>query len=345
MALLSRRGADEYWAAVSSSSGTIKVARVFCIFFMSYVHLHFFGLDLFGSEAYMVVRTILVDVLGRSSVPLLSIISGFLAWGVFQRRSSISVFKARARTILLPMILWNALGTFILFIRSGPIYGLDFLNSIFPLAGGGAYASLDFLRDIYVMTLITPLLVLVAKKCPQALILVTITVTVLDLSLYIIIRNQIFLFYVIGVLCACYKFNFSFSGLFCVVASGLIVIGVSLIEVADLYGYSTHDYYDDLIRRPLMVVFSWLLCGWLARGSALGFFVFLERHVFSFFLSHIFLLTLIGTAFYRMHFLHGNVAYAAVWLASPAIAYALVVMVRVLWEGLFRKVNAPELNA
>lgn len=41
----SKRELGEYWRSVSSSSDAIKVSRVFCIFFMSYVHLHFFGLD------------------------------------------------------------------------------------------------------------------------------------------------------------------------------------------------------------------------------------------------------------------------------------------------------------
>ena len=145
----SKRDLGEYWRSVNSSSDAIKVSRVFCIFFMSYVHLHFFGLDLYGSEIYMAVRAIIVDVLGRSSVPLLSIISGFLAWGIFQRKRNSDVFKDRARKILVPMILWNSVGVFLLFLKSEAPQGVELLNGIFALAGPGVYAHLDFLRDIY----------------------------------------------------------------------------------------------------------------------------------------------------------------------------------------------------
>ena len=334
----SKREAGSYWGVVASNSDSIKVARVFCIFFMSYVHLHFFALNLYGTDCYMVIRTVFVDVLGRSSVPLLSIISGFLAWGVFQKEESLGVFKNIARKILVPMIIWNALGTSLVFFKAGPFFGLELFNSVFSLTASGAYTHLEFLRDIYVMTLATPLLIYFVKRTPLLLWGLAIGVFAYDLNVYVVLRNQIIFFYVVGLFFAFYKIDFPVSDLLIGLLLVLIFVGVSVIEVAELYGYGSPGYYyDNFFRRPLMVVFSWFLCVWLARGSFVGFFVYLERYVFLFFLSHVFIFTLIGAVFYRVKFLHDDIAYAVVWLISPVVSYLLVVVMRNFWTGLFRR--------
>lgn len=125
------------------------------------------------------------------------------------------------------------------------------------------------------------------------------------------------------------------------VVLSLIFVSVSAVEIAEFYGYgSTGYYYDNFVRRPLMVVFSWFFCVWLARGVSIRFFAFLEHYVFLFFLSHAFIFDLIGAAFYRVDFLHGNIAYAVIWLISPAAAYLLVVVMRIFWTRLFAWRNA-----
>lgn len=336
----SKRDSESYWRAVSSSSDPIRVSRVFCIFFMSYVHLHFFGLNLYGSDTYMAIRAILVDVLGRSSVPLLSIISGFLAWGIFQRKRNSDVFKDRARKVLVPMIIWNSLGAFLLFLKHGTPQIAELLNSIFALTGPGAYVHLDFLRDIYVMTLITPFLVLFARRTPLLLALFTTFLCIYNFDTHIILRNQIFIFYTIGIFFALYKIEFTAENLFVGILLALVFAGISATELAKLYGYFSADYYyDNFFRRPFMVAFSWFLCVRIAHGTLIRVFKFLERYVFLFFLSHIFLFTLIGAIFYRLEFLHGKISYAFFWIISPVLAYVLVVMVRTFWARLFRRIS------
>jgi hypothetical protein len=337
----SERCAKDYWGAVNSRSDSIRVARVFCIFFMSYVHLHFFALDLYASDVYKVIRTVLVDVLGRSSVPLLSIISGFLAWGVFQREKSSRVFKNRARKILVPMIIWNSIGAALISFKVGSFSGFEFFNSVLPLAAPGAYTHLDFLRDIYVMTLATPLLICLVRRAPLLLLVAAIGVLFYDLNMYFVLRNQIFFFYAVGLFFAVYKIDFAASDFLIGLLSAFVFVGVCVVEVAELYGYdSTGYYYDNFVRRPLMVVFSWCLCVWLARGYFSRVFVYLERYVFLFFLSHVFIFSLIGAVFYRFKFLHSDIAYAVVWLVSPVVAYFLVVVVRNFCTGLSRRATS-----
>ena len=59
------------------ASNAIKLARFLCICFMCFVHIY--GQGYITSLGLQSAATVLIEVLGRASVPLLSAISGYLA--------------------------------------------------------------------------------------------------------------------------------------------------------------------------------------------------------------------------------------------------------------------------
>jgi hypothetical protein len=63
------------------SSDAIRIARVLCIVCMAYVHMRQPNVD------FPIVWAVVVDTLGRASVPLLSVISGYLMVPFFSRRT------------------------------------------------------------------------------------------------------------------------------------------------------------------------------------------------------------------------------------------------------------------
>src|SRR5262245_37170423 len=95
-------------------STAIQVARVVCIFFMMYAHDDRFpvvaigsgnpGNSTLGMGAYF-----LSEGLARASVPLLSTISGWLFAATF-RGEILATVTHRARTLLVPMVIWNLIG-------------------------------------------------------------------------------------------------------------------------------------------------------------------------------------------------------------------------------------------
>lgn len=88
----------------------IQVARVVCLFFMMYVHVNPGGdwrpdpwtLDWWTREA-------LVDWMGRASVATLSFVSGMLALRGVRGGAVETAIAKRARTVIVPMIVANAL--------------------------------------------------------------------------------------------------------------------------------------------------------------------------------------------------------------------------------------------
>src|SRR3546814_1686803 len=62
-----------------------------------------------GAAAQDSLRWGLMEVFGRSAVPLLGLISGWLVEGSSRTHDWLRHVGRKVRTILLPMILWNAL--------------------------------------------------------------------------------------------------------------------------------------------------------------------------------------------------------------------------------------------
>src|SRR3546814_10745051 len=115
-------------------STAIAVARVLCIFGVVYVHA-WTGLDggrltLADSSTQGVFRWVLMELLGRSAVPLLGMISGWLVAGSASRRTYGAFIGGKPRTILLPLLLWHLLG---LLIISGGAYSA-FLKAPIPVS-------------------------------------------------------------------------------------------------------------------------------------------------------------------------------------------------------------------
>src|SRR3546814_5882313 len=82
-------------------------------------------LTLADSSTQGVFRWVLMELLGRSAVPLLGMISGWLVAGSASHRTYGAFIGGKTRTILLPMLLWNLLA---LMIISGGAYA-EFLKA------------------------------------------------------------------------------------------------------------------------------------------------------------------------------------------------------------------------
>lgn len=155
----------------------IKVCRVLCIFFMSYIHVNP-GRDFWPpgtSEHLSRLGFVLADVLGRASVPALSVLSGYLAVAAYDRRRNWREYAIdRWQIMIVPMIVWNALVIVLSLViywlsdvQTAVIQHLGHLEHLTPqliadrLTGyhyGSAISALNFLRDLFFSSLLLPVL-------------------------------------------------------------------------------------------------------------------------------------------------------------------------------------------
>ena len=149
----------------------IQSARVISIFFMAYAHVSpgIVEADIAarGVRGVDFLFLFLGSLVAKSAVPLLSVLSGWLLFDTLNGRPFQGILRSKVRTLLVPMVLWNAvlLGLIGLFVLGTgeekwlPQSGLGLLNGLFSLTGPPANIHLAFLRDLFVCVLLSPVMV------------------------------------------------------------------------------------------------------------------------------------------------------------------------------------------
>jgi succinoglycan biosynthesis protein ExoH len=157
---------------------------------MIYVHpgFYFNGATLQTGPAAMAVYDFLSNYLGRGSVPLLSIISGFLAVSSFERRSSTSFLIGRVKTLIGPYILWSLAYIMLLFLLSFISSNFDSfsarvctsdaltncLNAVFGIWSAPVNFPLYFIREIFFASVLLPLVYFpIGRRSPMVLLVLS----------------------------------------------------------------------------------------------------------------------------------------------------------------------------
>lgn len=297
-------------AMTKLQSDAAHCSRVLCILFMSYVHLHFFKLP--GAQ-FPITEIIIVDTFGRSSVPLLSVLSGYFMVGFFAKRGYVTAALSRGRSLIVPMVIWNLIACLLL----GFTYPL--WDALFAATDQSKLIYLTFLRDLFVMSLMVPLLTVFARKAPWIFATAAFAYYVSGWSNVVILRPQIAFFFSLGVLFAIYPQPMP-KGSRAIAAVGVAVaIGWQIMQPASFY-------FDNLFLRPVVAFSFWVLALEIAaRRPSFGRF---DKTAFAFFLMHGIIFFVVGSVYSKISGLHTVPIYYVIWLLTPLISYATVY---ILW--------------
>jgi fucose 4-O-acetylase-like acetyltransferase len=201
--------------AATPISAAITIARLICILGVVYVHgwtgLHGDELAAQAGSAQGVMRWTLVELFGRSAVPLLSILSGWLVARSPRRRSYGAFVSEKARALLAPMAAWNAIGL-VLVVGAGMLgwieaprpasvgWVVDELFCITRPADVGVQMS--FLRDLFLCMLAAPWLVRISSGRLFGVALIAAVWVIGGWAVPILLRPSILLFFACGILAA-----------------------------------------------------------------------------------------------------------------------------------------------
>lgn len=161
----------------------IAMARLVCVLCMIFVHVptgqpvsQLYASASFGLDT--LIELVLIEGPGRASAALLSAVSGFLVATTLlaKRKTVMSLYLSRGRSILLPMLIWALLtyAVYALVSQFRPTYlsglnsWLDHLNVLLFLTEmpAGPTMHLGFLRDLFVCVLLAPLLLITLRRIP-----------------------------------------------------------------------------------------------------------------------------------------------------------------------------------
>jgi fucose 4-O-acetylase-like acetyltransferase len=328
----------------SEVSRRIRIARPVCILFMLWAHVNpgIAELDIasHGVRLADIYRSFAADGLARTSIGLLSLISGYLAIRAAKLTPFMGFLRKRARSLVIPMALWSAL-ILLMYLageRIEPGYfarqtGEELAwrhlpNWLFGFTDHPANLPLGFLRDLFVCSLLTPVFILGLRKARWAMLagLFILMVTHLPSPF---LGNNIPLFYALGLLmgmrgAALTEFVDRHAEkiwmMFLAYTAAIVTVHFHLLRHP---GPLLEDVATGIleIERFFGAAAFWALAGWIARQPWWERIARLEPFAFFVFCSHLFVTTAAWIGFQALFGGYYHPAYPVFFTLAPVLAY------------------------
>lgn len=286
--------------------------------------------------ALHVFYDIVIDYLGRGSVPLLSTVSGILLTISATRHPvPLRLLPGKARSLLLPMVTWSAvmvalavLNAVLLHDRTElPVGAMGWVNAFFALTAPPANLPLAFLRDVFVAAAIGLLAIGIHRRLPMAGVLFLLAAAALEglTGGILLLRPQILTFFALGIL-------LSWAGAANFVPRWWLVLGMLALDVTlqifpvtGAAGEFLHAY----LNRIAMMLLMWRVAIAIVRagGPAHRAIRRLEPYVFTIFCTHMIMVSAVAVLAGKVGIEVEDATYPLLFLAQFPLAVMLAVAV------------------
>lgn len=319
-------------------SDRVRIARVLCIFFMMFVHVQpgiaenvhdrdpgFFDLIYFS----------LSRILGLSSVSLLSIVSGYFIVASLMKAGTFSLARSKFNTLVVPLVAWN-MAMLVLLVAYGLMSGkwqdmpdntlLGWANAFFAVTEWPLDVPLWFLRDLFICSLLSPLLLFGLRRFALPTIALLVAYTLFGEDLYLLQRPQLMLFFGLGMWLRVAGSSAGFIdrlalaltvGLVAMIAV-FITIRVERILLSEMDAVLRLTL--DTSLRVTMAGGFWALTGLIRHAGLAPTFSRLEPYAFFLFCSHAILFNFAGIVFRRFFGNYGSDLFPITFFTLPVLA-------------------------
>ncbi len=333
----------------------IGIARVLCILGIVYVHA-WTGLDgdklaKLDSTHQGILRWVLIELVGRSAVPLLGAISGWLSGPSARKRTYAGFVKVKARTILAPMLLWNLIA---LVLVSGFAHW-GHLAAPVPATIGEALdwfgcvtqpnpinVQISFLRDLFLCMCAAPLFARLSDRWLWAAWGFALLWSASGIVFPLLLRPPILLFFLSGMLVRRHGNAEKIAGwpLWACLLPYLL-IAPAKIAASSFYDawLKTHVAAADAIDLPIRFAAAlalWRIALALAPRPSGRAIVGIERYAFLLFCCHLVLIWLLGPPIGRTIGSMGTRWYPPFLLIQPLLALGGTILVGRALEAISR---------
>ena len=281
-------------------------------------------------SAFEWTRTFFQSVLFRLSVPILSCISGYLLF-CGKNKSYVDLLSQKGRTIFVPMLFWNAVAFALLYlaaVTSGapsevyPFHLWTALDGLFGLTRAPWDYPLNFLRDLLVLLLLTPVLRLLLARAPYVGFALWSLFFFFDLEGPLVGRPDMPVTYALGALAAVCRWDLKRLDRFARPLLALLFVLCAVMLVNRVADRKWFTVFTPFLIWPAtsLVVHSAFVKRWVPRLAVASFFIFL---------SHAFPLKAIAVVLAKVPALPFELA----WFLAPALT---VVVCHLVFSALSR---------
>ena len=271
----------------------------------------------------------------RATVPVLTVLSGFLLFRSNIQLQPLKLLSKKTTSILVPLILWNipVVAMLFLFQKYGvlshgfttKIYPFELMNWVNALTGlfdSPANYPLNFLRDLFVVSLFAPLFWIFLKNAPYVGLLCVLIVTYFNLDGYLVLRYDMMISFYIGGLAATQNWDLMYLDGY---AKWLLAVFVAICLVIVFF-----DIENIVVFRLISPFLVWPAMSLIVNTRFGDFLYENSKNSFFTFLAHGPIVFIIWVIFKKIPI---EMPYYVYWLITPI----LTVYISIYLRGVFRK--------
>ncbi|MFT6099263.1 MAG: succinoglycan biosynthesis protein ExoH [Arenicella sp.] len=273
-------------------SKRIWVTRYFMVIGIIVLHLPPYQLlSEIGPSIFDYIRAFFSHGLFRATVPMLTVLSGFLIFQFNLHLQPFELLSKKVKSVLVPLIIWNIPFVIAIYISQKysvisheftailyPFDSLSWINALTGLFGPPANYPLHFLRDLFAVSLLSPIYWLFLKRRPYFGLAVVLAVYYFNLDSSFVLRNSMLVSFYIGALAATQKWSLTCLDkhaklLFFVFIAFCAVIVLSDIQSSELFRLVS----PFLVWPSMSLIINTKLYEFLYNNSKSSFFTFLSH--------------------------------------------------------------------
>lgn len=254
-----------------------------------------------GYSAFDFIKAFFSHGVFRAAVPVLTALSGYLLFLSNIKAQPLELLVKKSSSILFPLIVWNLPIVILIFLSqkynildhefSAELYPFNLLNWVNAITGfleAPANYPLNFLRDLFIITLLSPLFWLFLKRTPLIGLAIVLITYYFNLEGNLILRNSMLVSFYLGGMAATQNWDLTFLDshaklcliLFLIFCFGIVLFGIENRELfrlispilvwpsislitntrfgVRLYNNSRHSFFTFLFHGPLLLIL-WLV--------------------------------------------------------------------------------------
>lgn len=263
----------------------------------------------------------------RASVPVLTVISGYLLFGTCIDREPARCFAKKARTILIPFLCFNlpllplALGAELyagmtLSVNLWPVEPMAWLNAAFGLTASPINYPLNFLRDLIVLILLAPLFGWMLRNVAWPGLVLVSVIFLGNFDGHLLQRDLMAVLFYVGGMAAVREWNLRLLDRY----AGILFLTFLLACAAVVIFRITNTTYLRL-AAPFLI---WPATAWLASTRFGSWLSGMSKYSFFLFLAHSPLVLLTWLLYNRFG---TAIPYPVYWVVAPLWVSAVLVAV------------------
>jgi len=288
-----------------------------------------------GSSFFDYIKAFFTYGVFRATVPVLTVMSGFLVFRSGHQLQPLRLLAKKTSSILVPLIIWNIPFVAAIYVSqkynilshdfSAGLYPFDTLSWINALTGlleTPANYPLSFLRDLFAVSLLSPVYWLFLKKIPYQGLLVVMIVYFFNLDGPFVLRNSMLVSFYIGGLAASQNWSLTYLDHHAKWLLSLFVCFCVAIVLFDIQNRELFRLLSPFLVWPSMS---------LITNTKLGEFLYKNsRSSFFTFLAHGPIILILWLVFQKTRF---DIPYFLYWFLTPLIT----VYLSILFSRYFKK--------